>query len=203
VDRELLIEIGTEELPASWLPSLTTAVGQALEASLKTARLTADAPVETYSTPRRLTARLARVSERQSDLEEVITGPPVSAAFDGSGAPTPAALGFAKKNGVEVSALERLEVPEKKGVYLAVRRHQRGRAAVDVLPEVLAATLRAVPFPKQMRWDAALEDGKGELPFGRPIRWIVFSTAAASCRSRSPARPTRRAGSCRTCGRAR
>jgi glycyl-tRNA synthetase beta chain len=174
VDRELLIEIGTEELPAGWLPSLTTAFGAALEASLKASRLSADSPVETFSTPRRLTARFARVSERQAELEEVITGPPVSAAFDATGAPTPAAEGFARKQGVEVSALERIEVPEKKGVYLAMRRQQRGKAAVDVLPEVLTATLRSLTFPKQMRWDAMLDDGKGELPFGRPIRWIVF-----------------------------
>jgi glycyl-tRNA synthetase beta chain len=174
VDRELLIEIGTEELPASWLPTLTSAFGVALEASLKAARLSADAPVETFSTPRRLTARFARVSERQTDLEEVVTGPPVSAAFDASGAPTPAATGFARKNGVEVSALERIEVPEKKGVYLGVRKQQRGKTAVDVLPDVLSVALRALAFPKQMRWDATLEDGKGDFPFGRPIRWLVF-----------------------------
>ena len=102
MDRELLIELGTEELPASWLPALTAGFGAALEASLKAARLSADAPVETFSTPRRLTARFARVSERQTDLEEVITGPPVSAAFDAEGAPTQAAVGFARKNGVEV-----------------------------------------------------------------------------------------------------
>lgn len=174
MDRELLIEIGTEELPASWLPALTSAFGATLETSLKAARLSADAPVETFSTPRRLTARFARVSERQSDLEEVITGPPVSAAFDKSGTPTPAAEGFARKQGVDVSQLERLEVPEKKGTYLAVRRQQRGKAAVDVLPDVLTSALRALAFPKLMRWDAMLDDGKGELPFGRPIRWIVF-----------------------------
>ena len=174
MDRELLIEIGTEELPASWLPALTTAFGAAVEASLKAARLSADAPVETFSTPRRLTARFARVSERQADLEELVTGPPVAAAFGADGQPTPAALGFAKKQGVEVAALERVEVPDRKGTYLACRRQQRGRAAVDVLPDVLAAALRALPFPKLMRWDARLEDGRGDLPFGRPIRWIVF-----------------------------
>ena len=151
MDRELLIEIGTEEIPASWLPTLTTDFGTTLEASLKAARLTADAPVETFSTPRRLTARFARVSERQADREEVITGPPVSAAFDAAGKPTPAAEGFARKQGVEVSTLERIEVPEKKGTYIAVRRQQRGKAAVDVLPEVLTTTLRALQFPKAMR----------------------------------------------------
>jgi glycyl-tRNA synthetase beta chain len=174
MDRELLIEIGTEELPASWLPGLTTAFGAALEASLRSARLTADAPVETFSTPRRLTARFARVSERQPDREEVVTGPPVTAAFDASGAATPAAEGFARKQGVEVSALERLEVADKKGTYLAVRKQHRGKAAVDVLPDVLTTALRTLAFPKSMHWDARLEDGKGAFPFGRPVRWIVF-----------------------------
>ena len=90
--------------------------------------------------------------ERQADLEELITGPPVSAAFTPDGEPTPAALGFARKHGVEVAALERVETP--KGVYLAYRRLQRGQAAVDVLPEVLAGVLRDLTFPKQMHWDA-------------------------------------------------
>jgi glycyl-tRNA synthetase beta chain len=174
MDRELLIEIGTEELPAGWLPGLTTAIADTLQARLKDVRLTIDGPVEGFSTPRRLTARVARVAERQSDLEEVITGPPVSAAFGKDGQPTPAAVGFAKKQGVELNALERLDVPEKKGVYLAVRKQHRGRAAVDVLPHVLTALLRGLTFPRQMRWDATLNDGRGELLFGRPIRWILF-----------------------------
>src|SRR5262249_48161161 len=76
------------------------------------------------------------------------------------------------RHGVEVSALERVETP--KGMYLAYRRHQRGKAAVDVLPDVLVGTLRALTFPKLMHWDAMLEDGRGELLFGRPIRWILF-----------------------------
>ena len=114
MDRELLIEIGTEEIPASWLPALTTAFGAALEASLKASRLTADAPVETFSTPRRLTARFARVSERQADREEVITGPPVGAAFDTAGQPTPAAEGFARKQGVDVAARDRLRAKLEK-----------------------------------------------------------------------------------------
>jgi glycyl-tRNA synthetase beta chain len=172
VDRELLIEIGTEELPASWLPSLTRQFGDHLGARLAAFRLPPDAPVETFSTPRRLTARVARMPERQSDLEELITGPAVSAAFKADGEPTPAAAGFARKHGVDVPGLERVETP--KGTYIAYRRHQRGRATVDVLPDVLAAMLRDMAFPKQMHWDAWLEDGRGELLFGRPIRWILF-----------------------------
>jgi glycyl-tRNA synthetase beta chain len=172
MDRELLLEIGMEEIPASWLPGLTTQLGQVLEAKLKEARLDTDDPIETFSTPRRLTVRSAHIGERQTDLEELVTGPPVSAAFAADGSLTPAAAGFAKKQGVPEDRIERIKTP--KGEYIGVRKHQRGRAAVDVLPEVLTGVLRAMTFPKQMRWDAALNDGKGELPFGRPIRWILY-----------------------------
>ena len=172
MDRELLIEIGVEELPASWLPGVTTQVATRLEGRLKELRLPASAPIETYSTPRRLTARIAKLAERQTDFEEVLNGPPVSAAFNAAGEPTLAAIGFAKRHGIEVSALDRIETP--KGTYLAFRKQHRGKAAVDVLPDVLSGLLRELTFPKPMRWDALLDDGKGELPFGRPIRWILF-----------------------------
>src|SRR5258705_4534882 len=172
MDRELLLEIGCEELPASWLPDLTNQVGEIVAAQLREQRLAAESPVETFSTPRRLTVRVVRIPERQTDLEELVNGPPVSASFKPDGSPTPAAAGFAAKQGVEVSALERLQTP--KGEYLAFRRRQRGKAAVDVLPHVLGGTLRAFTFPKLMHWDATLEDGRGELLFGRPIRWILY-----------------------------
>lgn len=172
MDRELLLEIGCEELPASWLPQLTEQLAQRLGQRLADFRLTIDGPVESSATPRRLTAHVARVGERQSDLEEPVSGPAVSAAFGPDGAPTPAAVGFARKHGVDVAELARVTTP--KGEYLSVTRRERGRAAVDVLPEVLGATLRDMTFPRQMRWDAWLDDGKGELTFGRPIRWLLF-----------------------------
>jgi glycyl-tRNA synthetase beta chain len=172
MERELLLEIGTEELPASWLPDLTRQIRDGLEGALRSHRLLPDAPVESYSTPRRLTARIAKIAERQTDLDEVLTGPPVASAFGADGAPTPAAVGFGRKYNVDVAQLERVETP--KGTYLAYRKHQRGKAAVDVLPEVLATTLRSFSFPKAMQWDAFLEDGKGDLLFGRPIRWILY-----------------------------
>jgi glycyl-tRNA synthetase beta chain len=172
VERELLIEIGCEEIPASWLPGLTAQMASHLNARLKEFRLGADSPAESYSTPRRLTARVVKLAERQEDFEELVTGPPVSAAYKPDGEPTPAAAGFAKKYGVEVSALEKTQTP--KGAYLAYRVRQRGKATVDVLGDVLGGLLRDLTFPKQMRWDAYLEDGKGELVFARPIRWLVL-----------------------------
>jgi glycyl-tRNA synthetase beta chain len=172
MDRELLLEIGMEEIPASWLPGLTTQLGNVLEARLKEARLSTDEPIETFSTPRRLTVRSARIAERQTDLEELLTGPPVAAAFTADGTLTPAGAGFVKKQNATEDQIERVKTP--KGEYIGIRKQQRGRAAVDVLPEVLNGVLRGMSFPKQMRWDAMLNDGKGELPFGRPIRWILY-----------------------------
>jgi glycyl-tRNA synthetase beta chain len=172
MDRELLIEIGVEELPASWMPGLTRQLAERLDARLKEFRVPPTAPIESFSTPRRLTARVAGIAERQDDLDEMITGPPVSAAFDKDGQPTPAALGFAKKQGVPFEEITRATTP--KGEYLAYQKHQRGRSAVDTLPDILAGLLRDLAFPKQMHWDARLEDGRGELLFGRPIRWLLF-----------------------------
>src|SRR5580765_4790640 len=139
MDRELLLEIGCEELPAGWLPGLTNQIGEMVDAQLRAHRLPPESPVETYSTPRRLTVRVVRIPERQSDLEELVNGPPVSASFKPDGSATPAAAGFAAKQGVEVSALERIRTP--KGEYLGYRKRKRGKAAADVLPNVLGATL--------------------------------------------------------------
>ncbi len=172
MDRELLLEIGVEELPASWLPGLTRQLAERLGARLTEFRISAGAPVESYSTPRRLTARVGKIAERQEDLEETISGPPVSAAVGPDGNPTPAGLGFAKKQGVPFEGLTRLKTA--KGEYLAYQKRQRGKSAVDTLPELLVGLLRDLSFPKQMHWDAKLDDGRGEFLFGRPIRWLLF-----------------------------
>jgi glycyl-tRNA synthetase beta chain len=172
MDRELLIEIGVEEVPASWLPSLTAQLTDVTTAQLKAARLDVDGPVESWTTPRRLTVRVQRVAERQTDLEEVVSGPPVAAARGADGQFTPAAIGFARKNGVEPDSLEEIDTP--KGRYLAVRKRQRGRASVDALPDVMTGLLRGLAFPKAMNWDAWLDDGKGDFRFGRPVRWLLF-----------------------------
>ena len=170
--RELLLEVGCEELPAAWLPGLTREIGEVIVAQLQEQRLTPGSPAETFSTSRRLTVCIAELPERQTDLEELVNGPPVSVSFNSDGAPTKAAAGFAAKQGIEVAGLERVETG--KGLYLAFRRRERGRRAVEVLPRVLEGTLRGLRFPKLMHWDARLEDGRGELLFGRPIRWILY-----------------------------
>ncbi len=172
MDRELLLEIGVEELPASWLASVTEQLGTRLRERLTEEGLSPRSTVETFSTPRRLTACVAALVDRQDDRDETVMGPPVSAAFDAEGHPTNAGLGFARKLGADFDALVQRDSP--KGKYLAYERHIRGRATVDVLPELLGRVLRDLVFPRQMRWDAQLEDGRGEFTFGRPIRWLLF-----------------------------
>ena len=174
--RELLLEIGCEEMPASWIPGIEAQLADRLTARLDEVRIERRTPVRTFVAPRRLVATVAELADRQSDLEETVTGPPIRAAFDAAGEPTPAALGFARKQGVDVAALERVETP--KGEYLACRRRQAGHPTSSVLGGVLAATLRDLAFPKAMRWDAILDDGRGEFFFGRPIRWLVFLYAS-------------------------
>ena len=170
--RELLLEVGCEEMPASWIPGIETQLAERLSARLNEVRVECRTPVRAFVAPRRLVATVAELAERQSDLEETVTGPPVRAAFDANGEPTRAALGFARKQGVDVSELVRVQTP--KGEYLACHRRQAGDTTRSVLGGVLAATLRDLAFPKAMRWDATLDDGRGEFLFGRPIRWLVF-----------------------------
>lgn len=173
MERELLIELGLEELPASWLPTLTQQLGETLRKALADHQLVNTDAIEVHGTPRRLAACVPELIDRQEDRDETLMGPPVSAAFGPDGkTPTPAALGFAKKNGVDFSALT--QETTAKGTYLAFKKQTRGRATVDVLPDVLTQVLRTLPFPKQMHWDAELGDGRGELVFGRPIRWLLF-----------------------------
>ena len=170
--RELLLEIGCEEMPASWIPGIEKQLAERLTVRLEEVRVERRTPVRTFVGPRRLVATVAELAERQSDLEETVTGPPVRAGFDANGEPTRAAIGFARKQGVDVAALARVQTP--KGEYLACHRRQAGEAARSVLGGVLAATLRDLAFPKAMRWDATLDDGRGEFLFGRPVRWLVF-----------------------------
>ncbi len=170
--RELLVEVGCEEMPAGWIPGLEAQLAERLAARLAEARIAARTPVRAFVGPRRLVATVAELADRQSDLEETITGPPVRAAFDAEGEPTRAALGFARKQGVDVSALARVETP--KGEYLACHRRLAGHATRTLLGGALASVLRDLAFPKAMRWDATLDDGRGEFLFGRPLRWLLF-----------------------------
>ncbi len=129
--------------------------------------------------PRRIRRRVgwpsasARLAERQTDLEEArhraYPCRPPAGRTDNRRRPRSASR---RRTASRSAELERVETP--KGTYLAFRKRQRGRAAVDALPDVLTGLLRGLSFPKHMNWDAWLEDGKGAFTFGRPIRWILF-----------------------------
>src|SRR5687768_1886370 len=110
---ELLLELGTEEIPAGFLARALADLAGAVPAALAGARL-AHGAVQVWGTPRRIAVAVAELAARQPDLSERVVGPPVQAAYDKAGVPTRAALGFADKNGVDVAALETSEVPGKK-----------------------------------------------------------------------------------------
>ncbi|MCA9529304.1 MAG: glycine--tRNA ligase subunit beta [Myxococcales bacterium] len=162
--HELLIEIGVEELPASFLAQGLASLQAAVERLLGEARLTYER-TRPLGTPRRLALVVYGLAEHQSNLDEVVTGPPYAAAFDPDGKPKRAAEGFAKKQGVEVSALT--VVDTDKGRYVAAHRREAGAPAADVLPRLLGEAVANVRFPKSMRW------AEGDLAFGRPIHWLL------------------------------
>ena len=162
--QNLLVEIGTEEIPAGYLGPALEALEQRLAAALENARLSHDRLV-TWGTPRRLALAVWGLADHQPDIIKEVTGPPVHAAYDSNGRPTKAAEGFARGQGVDVSDLIVLE--SKKGQYLAIRREEKGRPAGEVLAEMLPTLILGLPFPKSMRW------GLGEITFVRPIHWLL------------------------------
>src|SRR5512140_1644142 len=131
---DLLFEIGTEEIPAGFIPDALRQLEEELTKALGEARL-AHGEVKAVGTPRRLAVWARDVAAKQPDASSQALGPPVAHAFDAEGKPTPAALGFAKSQGVEVAALERVATP--KGERLAVTKVEKGRRADQVLPALL------------------------------------------------------------------
>ena len=105
------------------------------------------------------------MATEQPDLDEEVLGPPARVAFDTEGKPTKAALAFAQKLGVEVATLSRKDTD--KGEYLVGRRVEQGLPAKGLLAAALAEVCAKIPFRKSMRWS------DGDVPFGRPVRWIV------------------------------
>jgi glycyl-tRNA synthetase beta chain len=157
---ELLLEILTEELPAAHVRTGLEQIEEALAADLQRAGLLAGRGVETFGTCRRLVAR-ADIAPRQPDREEKIIGPPKSAAFKPDGTPTPAAQGFARSRGLDVARLEVYET--ERGSYVGFTRTEEGRAATDVLPEILSRVAGGLSFPKMMRW------ADNPFRFSRPV----------------------------------
>lgn len=166
----LLLEIGTEELPSSFVDAALGALPALVTQKLTELRLPHGEP-KALGTPRRLAVLVPDVALTQTDLDEEVVGPPESAAFK-DGVPTKAAEAFAAKLGV---ALDTLSVKEfaaagkqKAGRFLVGRRADKGRAAKELLGQALHEVCGKIPFRKSMRWGTS-----GDVAFGRPVQWLV------------------------------
>lgn len=158
--RDLLFEIGLEEVPARFMPGALRQLEDKGAELLAAHRVEYDA-LRVLGTPRRLVLIAKGVVIQQSDYEIVEKGPSTKAAFDGAGKPTKAAEGFARSRGVAVEALEIQDG------YIYSRRTEKGRNVAELLPAVLRELMDKLQFPKNMRW-ADLE-----LRFVRPVKWLL------------------------------
>jgi glycyl-tRNA synthetase beta chain len=165
----LLLEIGVEELPSSFVDAAIAAIPKIISDELAQARLS-HGQIRAFGTPRRLALLAHDVASKQLDLDEEVIGPPENAAFK-DGRPTRAAEAFAAKLGAAVGDLRVIEKPagpkQKPGRYVVGRRVESGQPAKGLLPGVLERVCAAVPFKKSMRW------GQLDASFGRPVQWIV------------------------------
>lgn len=161
---EFILEIGTEEMPARFVPKLAAELEDAFAKGLAGA-MVENGGVKCYATPRRITAHVPSLAVNQRSEEETVTGPPVRIAFDDAGNLTKAGQGFAKTQGVDESALFKMETG--KGEYLAARKTVGGGKTVDILPSVCIKCIESLSFPKKMHW------GDYDFTFGRPVRWLL------------------------------
>ncbi len=165
----LLLEIGVEELPSSFVDAALAALPALVSGRLGELRLL-HGDVKALGTPRRLAVIVKEVALQQLDLDEEVVGPPESAAFK-DGKPTRAAEAFAAKLGVPLDQVHVVEKPasgkQKAGRYLVGRRAEKGRSARELLGKELALVCEKIPFKKSMRW------GSADVTFGRPVQWIV------------------------------
>lgn len=162
--KDLIFEIGTEELPAGFIPGTLAELERALSKELSGQRLSFKS-ISTFGTPRRLAAIVEGLASRQTDTTIEARGPNKKAAYDKDGAPTKALTGFARGQGVDPAELKL--VKGDKGEYVYAIKSVKGRPAPEVLAEVLEAVTRGLGFPKSMRW------GSHKISFARPVHWIV------------------------------
>ncbi len=169
--KDLVFEIGTEEIPARYLDEAVEGLRAAAEERLKAHDLDFEGCIA-MGTPRRLVLYVHDLAERQPDKTVEITGPPLSVAVDAQGAYTKAAHGFARSHGVTVDDLSVVE--GNRGKLLAIRKTVKGEETDAILRRLLPEVVLAIPFRKSMRW------GRGEMAFVRPIRWVVDLYGGAS-----------------------
>ncbi len=167
--QDLLIEIGTEELPPKALLTLSSAFTEGVVSGLKEASLEA-AEVTSYAAPRRLAILLRSIPVKQQDQSVERKGPAKQAAFDADGQPTKAFEGFARSCGVTPAELEEVETP--KGVWLVFRQEVAGKSVSELLPDIVNKSLAKLPIPKRMRW------GASDIEFVRPVHWVVMMLGA-------------------------
>jgi len=161
---EFILEIGTEEMPARFVPKLAAELKD-MFAKLLDEAMVENGGVETYATPRRITAHVNGLAESQRQEEETVTGPPTRIAYDEDGNLTKAGQGFAKTQGVSEDALFKMDTG--KGEYLAAKKMVGGGKTVDILPDICLKSIESLTFPKRMRW------GGYDFAFGRPVRWLL------------------------------
>jgi len=161
---DLLLEIGTEEIPAGYIQPGLKQIREAMQSLLCGEQIGFEG-INTYGTPRRLAILVRGVAASQEDTDIEVLGPPKTAAYDTQGNPTKAAEGFARSQGTNIENLKIKTTP--KGKYLCVEKHIVGKPAIEVLQENLPGLIIGVNFPKSMRW------GNKEIRFARPIRWIL------------------------------
>lgn len=161
---ELLLEIGTEELPSHFVPPALQNLAQSAERLLKEYRLS-HGMIRALGTPRRLVLAVDSLAAQQAATVKETMGPPRTAAFDAQGQPTKAASGFAASQGMAVGDLEIRQTP--KGDYMCAVKRERGSPARSVLQQMLPVLIENLSFPKTMRWN---ESG---VRFARPIRWLL------------------------------
>ncbi len=162
--KPLLLEIGAEEIPAGYIGPALAALEATLLKQLSQARIDHGAS-ETFGTPRRLAIRVMDLEEQQAEVRTETLGPPEKAAFDAVGAPTVAAVKFAEKMGLAVGDLEVRQTP--KGRYVCALTTEGGHPTESLLAAMLGDVIRAIPFPKTMRW------GEGQVLFARPIQSLL------------------------------
>ncbi|GFM80336.1 glycine--tRNA ligase beta subunit [Pseudomonas cichorii] len=159
--QDFLVELGTEELPPKTLSSLGDAFLAGIEKGLQTAGLTYSAK-QVYAAPRRLAVLITGLATQQPDRSVNLDGPPRQAAFDAEGNPTQAALGFAKKCGVDLSEID------QSGPKLRYSQSIIGKPTATLLPTIVEDSLNDLPIAKRMRWGARKEE------FVRPTQWLVM-----------------------------
>lgn len=163
-DKELFLEIGTEEIPAGFIPKALADMEESIRKALSEVRISFG-EVKTFGTPRRLVLALSDVAARQEDITVENQGPAKKVAYDEAGQPTKAMLGFARSQGVAVEDVELRETP--KGEYLFVVKEEKGLDTKELLPEILSNLVASIHFKKSMRWKDL------EVPFARPVHWIA------------------------------